>query len=175
MELRPPKRRQEEDEASNASQRPAKVAKRGLGEGKGKEREDTTTAGAGHGDSEPFLSPNQSGLEDILVPQALLQGKEHLTSLLPDLDTEEEAWNERSTARTELLTRLESVLRNKLERRRVPPAFWAFCQAADLSALKRMIRFAQTGKTVRDRNTAMSPYIFNCSTIVGRCKFNVSY
>jgi hypothetical protein len=175
MELRPRKRPQEDGEASTAPLRPAKAAKRSGNKDKGKEREDTTAAVAGDRDSKPFLSPTQSGLEDILVPQALLQGRKHLTTLLPDLDTEEEAWNERSAARTQLLTRLKSVFRDKLEQHDVPPAFWAFCQVADLSALNDMIRFAQTGKTVRDRNAAISQYILDCSTVIGRYKFNISY
>jgi hypothetical protein len=49
-------------------------------------------------------------------------------------DPGSEDFNERSQIRTELLTRINSILKTD-----VPPTFWACCQLADISCLEKLI------------------------------------
>jgi hypothetical protein len=93
-------------------------------------------------------------------------------SSMPLSDIGNECWNERSDTRTEVLGRLKAVIRKKLGREQVPPAFWTFCQVADISKLERMIAIAES---TQDTEIAelLEPTIKDCDSVIAQCKFRV--
>lgn len=88
---------------------------------------------------------------------------------MPLSDINNECWNERSDIRTEVLVRLKDVLREKIGRERVPPAFWAFCQVADVSKLERMIVIAESTQDIEIAKLLLEPTIKDCDTVIARC------
>lgn len=88
---------------------------------------------------------------------------------MPLSDIGNECWNERSEIRTEVLGRLKAVLREKIGREQVPPAFWAFCQVADVSKLERMIAIAESTQDTEIAELLLEPTIKDCDSVVARC------
>lgn len=89
----------------------------------------------------------------------------------PLSDIGNECWNERTEIRTEILRRLRVALRERLGRERVPPAFWAFCQVADVSKLERMLAIAQSAQDLEIAELLLEPTIKDCDSVISRCKF----
>jgi hypothetical protein len=85
---------------------------------------------------------------------------------------DKELWNERTEDRTNVLHHLKDVIKHKLDRDHVPPAFWAFCQVADLSKLEEMV-FAAESTSSRYLAKMALVGMFNSSDMaISQCEFS---
>lgn len=58
---------------------------------------------------------------------------------------------------------------------KVPPAFWAFCQVADIVKLEEMVHDLESTNNTRLAQRGLEPTIMDCSTAINRCKSFISY
>lgn len=117
----------------------------------------------------PPASKDVRGAGDLqLTTTNIMSGP---TPTIPMSDIDNEVWNERSERRTEILCRLEAVLREKLNRHCVPPAFWAFCHVADISKLERMISLGEGAQNTEIAALLLEPTIKDCDLVLSRCIF----
>lgn len=65
----------------------------------------------------------------------------------PYPDDPSEDYNERSDARREVLKRLKTLIIDKLAENTVPPAFWGFCEAAEIPKLEDFIEKVEKVQT----------------------------
>lgn len=86
-------------------------------------------------------------------------------------EMEKECWNEPSELRRQVLSRLQTILKDRLARDKVPSPFWAFCQVADISKLNKLITIANSIEDGQTLELLLEPTIKDCDSIIDRCKF----
>jgi hypothetical protein len=81
-----------------------------------------------------------------------------------------EIWNERSPTRSEILGRLKAALLEKHGWNTVTPAFWAFCQLAELTKLESLIRITNDDNSELAK-LVLEATIDDCPILISRCRF----
>ncbi|KAE8420547.1 hypothetical protein BDV36DRAFT_249569 [Aspergillus pseudocaelatus] len=81
---------------------------------------------------------------------------------------DDECWNEPSEIRIRVLVRLKAICQEILGMDKVPPAFWAFCQVADIAKLEEMIQDLESTNNTRLAQRALEPTIMDCSAAIDR-------
>lgn len=89
----------------------------------------------------------------------------------PSTASNQEDWNVPSPARLEVLVRLKSLIQRKAGQDRVPPAFWGFCQTADISELDALIQDLEFAPD-RAAKGFLVAHLSDSDVIIKRCKFH---
>jgi hypothetical protein len=75
------------------------------------------------------------------------------------------------STRAEVLRQLKSALQQSMDREHVMPAFWAFCQAADIPKLKHLTDWVKDCKDDSDRKELFDSRVTLCGVFLQTCHF----